>query len=151
MTIYGKKYYDGVRIVSGVKFAAFTAICVAAVFLGFNTVLGQFNLMVYPAHITAFSLNTDEQGICEIEFLGEKVRLSIPDFTPLSNWGIQSSQTLSENVYRVMGSCGRIFKQLWDAGIKDLPQEYIQFLNNFEAGVLLPLKERLQGVSNYGR
>jgi len=135
--------------VNGLKYLAGTAVCVVAVLLGFIVVLGQFNLMVYPARIAAFSLDTGEKGICRIEFLGEKAQLPMPDLELWNKWETQSRQVLMENAYQALERGGRV----WDARIKDLALEskFAQLLNTFETGVQIPLQEQLQRCRGDGR
>lgn len=130
---------------SGFKYLAGTAFCMIAVVLGFIVVLGQFNLMVYPNHITALSLNTGENGVCQIEFLGEKVQLTVPELQVMSDWAAQNPQTLTENACRVLKSEGMAVIQAWDAAFKKLPWKVNleRLLNIFEPNGV-PGKEWLQ-------
>lgn len=138
---------------NGFKYLTGTAACMVAVLLGFIVVLGQFNLMVYPAHITAFSFNTGEKGICRIEFLGEKAQLPMPDPELWNKWETQSRQILMENAYQALEKAGRAVMQAWDAGIRDLALEgkIERLLNTFEKGVQIPWQERLQRCRGDGR
>ncbi len=137
---------------NGLKYLAGTAVCMVAVLLGFIVVLGQFNLMVYPARIAAFSFNTGEKGICRIEFLGEKAQLPMPDLELWHKWETQSRQVLMENAYQALERGSRVM-QAWEARIKDLALEskFAQLLNTFETGVQIPLKEQLQRCRGDGR
>lgn len=137
---------------NGIKYLTCTAICMVAVLLGFIVVLGQFNLMVYPSSITAFSINTGEGGGCQIEFLGEKAQLTMPDLELLNNRWKQDRQALTEHACRALEGGGRLAMQVRDTRFKDSPLEgkFEQFLNTFQTDVLFPLKERLQRGSGDG-
>lgn len=124
---------------SGIKYMTCTAVFMVAVLFSFIIVLGQFNLMVYPACISAFSLDIDEKGFCQIEFLGEKAYLPMPDFDLLNNWRVQSRRTFTYNLYQAMEGGGEAFMQIWNYQ-KNIFEE---FRNAFAAGVLLPLEELL--------
>jgi hypothetical protein len=138
--------------VDGVKYLTCTAICMVVVLLGFTVVLGQFNMMVYPACISAVSINTDDKGTCQLELLGEKAQLPVPDLEHLVNRVTQNYHILTENMCRTVDSWGRGARQAWETGVKGfLPEgQYEQLLNTIETGVLLPLKERLQRASGCG-
>lgn len=138
---------DGVKAVNGYKYLALTAVGMVAILLGFIVVLAQFNLMVCPAHITAFKLNTGEKGVCQIEFLGEKAQLAIPDLDLLHRQAVLNSQILTENVYQTLKNEGKFaVMQVRNAGLKALHQEvkFEQLLNTFEKNGPFPFKEWLQ-------
>lgn len=77
----------------GKKYLLTVFVFMIIVLLGCMSVLEQFNLMVYPAHITAFSLNTEEAG-WTIEIFGENIWLCPPDHKSLTNMVEQSRQLL---------------------------------------------------------
>ncbi|MDD4238183.1 MAG: hypothetical protein PHT62_06475 [Desulfotomaculaceae bacterium] len=138
---------------NGFKYLTCTAVSMIAVLLGFIVVLSQFNLMVYPSCITAFSINTGEKGVCQIEFLGGKAQLTMPNLEVLNSWGVQSHQMLTEKAYQALERGGKAAMQVRDARFKALPLEekLEQLLTTFETDVLFPVKERLQRDSGYGR
>lgn len=125
-----------------------------AVLLGFIIVLGQFTPMVYPDSITAFSFNTGEKGFCQVDLLGEKLQLPVPDLALWSGCVAQNRQTLTQNVYQALSRVSRAARQAWDTRMKNWPLEekFKQLLNTFEIGVHLPLQELWQrGWSHGGR
>jgi len=77
----------------GTKYLLTVFVFLIVVLLGCMSVLEQFNLMVYPDHITAFSFNTEEAGLA-IEIFGENIRLRLPDHKNLSNVVEQNRQLL---------------------------------------------------------
>lgn len=135
---------------NGFKYLTCTAVCVVAVLFAFIIVLEQFNLMVFPTRITAFSLKNNDKGSYQLEFLGEKAQLPMADLEQLSNWGTQNLETLTQNVNHALKSGGRTATQVWDAWFRDLPLEekFEQFMNIFETGVQLPSKELLPAGSS---
>jgi hypothetical protein len=124
-----------------------------AVLIGFIVVLVQFNLMVNPVCITAFSLNTGEKGVCQIEFLGEKTQLTMPDPELLINRGVLGRQMLTENAYQALESGGRVASQVWVDKLKALPLggEFERLLNTFKTSGPLHLREWLQSGRGDGR
>jgi hypothetical protein len=132
--------------VNGSKYLAGTAVFMVAVLIGFIVVLEQFNVMVYPSRITAFNINTGEKGVCQIEFLGEKVQLAVPDLELLSSWGVQNQQALTQNTFQALQNESMAVRQTWDTSLKDLLQEskFEQLLNTFETYGSISLKEWLQ-------
>lgn len=139
---------------NGFKYWTWTAVCMVAVLLGFIIVLGQFTPMVYPDRITAFSFNTGEKGFCQVDLLGEKLQLPVPDLALWSGCVAQNRQTLTQNVYQALARVNRAARQAWDTRMENWPLEekFKQLLNTFETYVHLPLQELWQrGWSHGGR
>jgi hypothetical protein len=61
------------------KYKVALLIFTAVVALGTSTAIARFNHRVCPqAPVRAFELKTDGQGVCQVEFLGESIRLELP-------------------------------------------------------------------------
>jgi uncharacterized membrane protein len=86
--------------VRGTKYLLAVFVFMIIVLLGSMIVLEQFNSMVYPAHITAFSLNIEEAG-WTIEIFGENIWLCPPDHKSLTNMVEQSRQLLKYYVVKI--------------------------------------------------
>jgi len=139
--------------VNGYKYLAGTVVSMVAVLLGFIVVLVQFNLMINPVCVTAFSLNRGEKGICQIEFLGEEAQLAMPELELLINRGVQGHQTLTESAFQALESGGRAASQVLVDKLKELPLggEFERLLNTVKTIWPLHPREWLQRDRGDGR